>query len=102
MQSTHCAAGNTGNQTVCNGTGCCQASIPEKLQQLVSVTIDDNTTTGCKVALLTDDPFVFEDISDPEQLHAKGYATVELGWGQLVSIIKETILAYLQRLGQLL
>lgn len=80
MQSTHCAAGNTGNQTVCNGTGCCQASVPEKLQQLVGVTIDDNTRTGCKVALLTDDPFIFEDISDPEQLHAKGYATVELGW----------------------
>ncbi|KAL0855869.1 hypothetical protein Bca101_061022 [Brassica carinata] len=79
-QSTHCAAGSTGNQTVCNGTGCCQASIPEKLQQLAGVTIDDNTTTGCKVALLTDDPFIFEDISDPKQLHAKGYATVELGW----------------------
>lgn len=82
VQSSRCDAGSTENQTFCNGIGCCQASMPDELQQLVGVTIDDNTTTsgGCKVALLTDDPFIFEDISDPRHLHVKGYSTVELGW----------------------
>ncbi|CAF2126004.1 unnamed protein product [Brassica napus] len=96
MQSTHCASGSTGNQTVCDGTGCCQASIPDELQQFVGVTIDDNFTTsvGCRVALLTDDPFIFEDISDPKQLHVKGYATVELGW-----FIKTTGKSFIDSLG---
>ncbi|VVB11559.1 unnamed protein product [Arabis nemorensis] len=80
----------------CNGTGCCTANMPETIQQIVGVKIDDSNTTrgGCKVAFLTDDAYIYSYAWDPQGLHAKGYATVELRW-----FIRTTNLSFIGSLG---
>lgn len=65
----------------CSGTGCCEAKIPDGHRQIVGVRIDNATTTGgCKVAFLTDENYLLSNGSDPQRLHSKRYATVELGF----------------------
>ncbi|KAL1187766.1 Wall-associated receptor kinase-like 9 [Cardamine amara subsp. amara] len=69
------------NETSCNGNSCCKANMPDMIQQIVGVQIDNTTTTGgCKVAFLTDETYFLSNGSDPQRLHAKRYSTVELGW----------------------
>ncbi|CAH2079888.1 unnamed protein product, partial [Thlaspi arvense] len=83
IYSPMCDATSIREKRICNGVGCCQVSIPDELQQIAGVSIEENTTIskgGCKVAFLTDEEYSFNHISDPKWLHAKRYATVELGW----------------------
>ncbi|CAH2079887.1 unnamed protein product [Thlaspi arvense] len=80
---TKCDATSITKDTFCNGVGCCQASIPDELQQVVGVSIEESTTTSggdCKVAFLTDEAYSVRHISDPKWLHAQQYVTVDLGW----------------------
>ncbi|KAF8103088.1 hypothetical protein N665_0188s0046 [Sinapis alba] len=79
----HCSERSHIDEPICNGNGCCQASMAGSIQQVVGVTIDDNSTTttrGCKVAFLTDEASSLLDRSDPNLVLAKRYSTVELGW----------------------
>jgi hypothetical protein len=69
----------------CDGRGCCQASLPREPQQVIGIRIESNdgksTTSGdCRVAFLTDEFFSLSKLTKPEQLHAKRYATLSLGW----------------------
>ncbi|KAL0865975.1 hypothetical protein Bca101_045093 [Brassica carinata] len=66
----------------CNGNGCCKASMPGSIQQVVGVRIDDNATTigWCKVAFLSNEAYTLSDRSDPDRVFAKRYSTIELGW----------------------
>ncbi|KAF3523204.1 hypothetical protein F2Q69_00049926 [Brassica cretica] len=79
----YCSERSYINETICNGNRCCKASMAGSIQQVVGVTIDDNSTTtrGCKVAFLTDhQSYSLLDGSDPNLIFAKRYSTVELGW----------------------
>lgn len=64
------------------GIGCCKARMPNGVQQVVGVKLDDNTTAtgGCKVAFLTAQSYSSLNVYNAENLHAKRYSTVELGW----------------------
>lgn len=68
--------------TSCNGIGCCKASMPDGVQRVVDVKIEDgNTTTkGCKVAFLTDKSYNMLGGYNPQQIHALRYSNVDLGW----------------------
>lgn len=74
------------NETICNGNRCCQAKASEAGQQLIGVTITNSntgnlTTKGdCKVAFLTDEVYTLSNVTTPEIIFTKGYATVTLGW----------------------
>ncbi|CAE5963585.1 unnamed protein product [Arabidopsis arenosa] len=63
----------------CNGIRCCKAYMPDTIQQIVGVTIENTTTRGCKVAFLTNKATLSNE-SDPQRIHARKYSTVELGW----------------------
>ncbi|CAA0397093.1 unnamed protein product [Arabidopsis thaliana] len=77
--------GNKPEDIGCDGRGCCQASLPREPQQVIGIRIESNdgksTTSGdCRVAFLTDEFFSLSKLTKPEQLHAKRYATLSLGW----------------------
>lgn len=87
----YCSERSFKNETACtSGSGCCKANMPDSLQQVVGVTIDDDanaTTTGaggCKVAFLTDDPNLLHNKRyryHPKLMFAEvPYVSVELGW----------------------
>ncbi|CAA7039371.1 unnamed protein product [Microthlaspi erraticum] len=91
--SSEFCARRSGNEKSCNGTGCCQASMPDSFQQVVGVRIDDydNATTtkagACKYAFLTDDESHFSSnessvskLLRAQGFYKEGYAPVELGW----------------------
>ncbi|XP_024008165.1 putative wall-associated receptor kinase-like 11 isoform X1 [Eutrema salsugineum] len=72
----------------CNGNGCCRASLPDDTEahQVIGVDIESlengNSTTSrqCRVAFLTDEVYTSSNLTEPERLFAKGYATVRIGW----------------------
>ncbi|EFH64990.1 hypothetical protein ARALYDRAFT_476104 [Arabidopsis lyrata subsp. lyrata] len=68
------------NGTSCNGIRCCQANMVDSIEQIVGVRIESTITRGCKVAFLTNKASFLSSKSDPQELHARGYSTVELGW----------------------
>ncbi|VVA95879.1 unnamed protein product [Arabis nemorensis] len=78
----HCNEGSIRSTELrCNGTECCKANMPDIIQQVVGVTIDNTTTTGgCKVASLTDPTYFLSSAYDPQRFYAQGYAIVSLGW----------------------
>ncbi|KAL1213653.1 Wall-associated receptor kinase-like 9 [Cardamine amara subsp. amara] len=79
--SRYCDETSIRNETSCYGNRCCKADMPDMIQQIVGVRIDNPTTTGgCEVAFLTDETYFLSNGSDPQRHHAKGYSTVELGW----------------------
>ncbi|KAL0797914.1 hypothetical protein Bca101_053088 [Brassica carinata] len=77
---------NLEKDNICNGNGCCQAKASEAGQQLIGVTITNSNTGNltrkgdCKVAFLTDEVYTLSNVTTPENLFSKGYATVTLGW----------------------
>ncbi|KFK29692.1 hypothetical protein AALP_AA7G166300 [Arabis alpina] len=77
---------NKPEETRCNGDGCCQVSLPYEPQQVIGIKIESNDgdltrrREHCRVAFLTDDVYTLSNASKPEELFAKGYSTVSLGW----------------------
>lgn len=72
-------------ETGCNGNGCCEASLPNEPQQVIGIRTESNdgnstTKVQCTVAFLTDEIYTLSNATKTEQLLAKRYATVSLGW----------------------
>ncbi|KAG7586453.1 Protein kinase-like domain superfamily [Arabidopsis thaliana x Arabidopsis arenosa] len=77
----YCNQSSIMDEKSCNGIRCCKANLPDRIQQTVGVRIENTTTAGgCTVAFLTDEAYIFSNVSNPHRLHAKRYSTVELGW----------------------
>ncbi|KAF2540796.1 hypothetical protein F2Q68_00029133 [Brassica cretica] len=80
--------GDKPEYTVCNGNGCCQASLPIDPQQVIGIRIESNsrnstTTTKqehCRVAFLTDETYTLSNGTKPQELLDNAHATVSLGW----------------------
>ncbi|KAG7588919.1 Protein kinase domain [Arabidopsis suecica] len=84
------------SSTSCDGIGCCKASMPDGVQRVVDVKIEDSNTTtkGCKVAFLTDESYNMLSGYSPQQIHALRYSHVELGW-----FIHTTSISFIDSLG---
>uniref|UniRef100_A0A1J3G0A7 Wall-associated receptor kinase-like 18 n=1 Tax=Noccaea caerulescens TaxID=107243 RepID=A0A1J3G0A7_NOCCA len=76
---------NKPGDTECDGNGCCKANLGAEPRQIIGIRIesnDGNSTTRqhCRVAFLTDEVYTLSNATKPEELFAKGYATLSLGW----------------------
>ncbi|KAG2319700.1 hypothetical protein Bca52824_012913 [Brassica carinata] len=85
--SPNCISTEGEGQRICDGEGCCSASLSNGgSHQMVGVSIETfdhgNSTSGgeCRVAFLTDEDYTFWNVTKPERFFAQGYSTISIGW----------------------